>query len=87
MIPSEHTKLLEFNQCQKSSKVPLIIYVDLECLIENIDVCKNNPLNSSTTKVGEHIPSGFSIFAISSFKSKEYEHDIYRGKVYMKKVL
>ena len=29
-------------------------------LIEKIDGCKNNPENSSTTKVGEHIPSGFS---------------------------
>ena len=29
------------------------------------DGCKNNPENSITTKVGEHIPLGFSIFTIS----------------------
>ena len=39
--------------------LPFIIYADLECLIEKIDGCKNNPENSSTTKVSEHIPSGF----------------------------
>ena len=28
-------------------------------MIEKIDGCKNNPENSSTTNVSEHIPSGF----------------------------
>ena len=37
------TKILEFNQYQKSDKAPSIIYADLERLIEKIDVCKNNP--------------------------------------------
>ena len=30
-MPSEVTKILEFNQCQKSDKAPFIIYTDLEC--------------------------------------------------------
>ena len=49
-MPSEDTKVLEFNQYQKSDQVPLIIYADLEGLIEKIDGCKNNPENSVTTK-------------------------------------
>ena len=53
-MPSEGTKILEFNQYEKSDKAPFIIYTDLECLKENIDGCKNNPENSSTTKVGKH---------------------------------
>ena len=32
VISSEDTKILEFNQYQKSDKAPFIIYVDLECL-------------------------------------------------------
>ena len=28
----------------------------------------------------EHIPSGFSISTISSFKTKETKYDVYRGK-------
>ena len=56
----EDTKILEFNQYQKSDKAPFTIYADLECVIEKTDGCKNNPDNLSTTKVNEHISSGFS---------------------------
>ena len=55
IMPSEDTKILQFNQYQKSDKAPFIIYADVECIIEKIDGCKNNPENSSTTKVSEHI--------------------------------
>ena len=55
-MSSEDTKILEFNQYQKSDKAPFIIYADLECLIEKIDGCKDTPENLSATKVGEHIP-------------------------------
>ena len=84
-MSSEDTKILEFNQHQKSHKEPFIIYADLECLIEKSDGCKNNPENSFTTKVSEHIPSGISMSTISSFKSIENKHDLYRGKDCMKK--
>ena len=79
IMPSEDTKILEFNQYQKSDKAPFIIYADLECIIEKIDGCKNNPENSSTTKVSKHIPSGVSISTIGSFRSIENKHDVYRG--------
>ena len=59
IMPSEETKKLEFNQYKKTDKVPFIICIDLEYIIEKIDGCKNNPENSPTTKVSEHIPSGF----------------------------
>ena len=85
-MPSEDTKILEFNQYQKSDKGPFIIYADLQCLIEKIDGCKNDPENSSTTKVGEHIPSGFSMSTISSFKSIENKHNVHRGKDCMKNI-
>ena len=49
-MPSEVTKILEFNQYQKSDKAPFLIYTDLECLKEKTDRCKKNPENSSTTK-------------------------------------
>ena len=43
IMPSEHNKTLESNQYQKSDTAPFIIYADLECIIEKIDECKNNP--------------------------------------------
>ena len=45
IMPSEDTKILEFNQYQKSDKAPFVIYADLECLIEKTDGCKNNSEN------------------------------------------
>ena len=84
-MSSEDTKILEFNQCQKYDKAPCIIYADPEYLIEKIDGYKNNPENSSTSKVGEHIPSGFSMSTISSFKSIENKHNVYKGKDCMKR--
>ena len=76
----EETKILEFNLYQKSDKVQFIIYADLECLIWKIDECKNNPENSSTAKVCKHILSGFLMSTISSFKTIQNTHDVYRGK-------
>ena len=78
-MSSEDTKMLEFNQYKKSDKAPFVIYAHVECIIEKIIGCKNNPENSSKAKVSEHIPSGFSISTISSFRSIENKHDIYRG--------
>ena len=83
-MPSGDTKILEFNQYKKSDKAPFNIYADLECIIGNIDGSQNNPENSSTIKVIEHIPSGFSITTISSFRSIQKYHDVYRGKDCMK---
>ena len=45
IMPSEEAKILEYNQYQRSDKAPFIIYTDLECLVEKIDGCKNNPEN------------------------------------------
>ena len=75
IMPSVDTKISEFNQYQKPDQAPFIIYADLECIMEKIDGCKNDSEN----------PSGFSIFTISSFRSKENKNDVYRGKNCMKK--
>ena len=56
---SDSTKLLELKQSQKSDKAPFINYADLECIIEKIDACKNNPEKLSATKVSENTPSIF----------------------------
>ena len=53
-MPSEDTKILKFNQYEKSDEASFIIYADLECIIEKIDGCKNNPEKSSTAKVSLH---------------------------------
>ena len=41
---------------------------------------KNNPEYLSTTKLSEHIPRGFSMSTIFSFRSIENKHDVYSRK-------
>ena len=60
IMPFQDTKILKVNQYQKSDEAPFVIYADLECLIERIDICKNNHQNPFTAKVSEHTASGFS---------------------------
>ena len=74
-MPFEDNEILEFHQFKKSNQVAFIIYADLECIIQKVDVCKNNPENLSATKLSEHIPSGFSMSTLSSFRSIENIHD------------
>ena len=50
-MPFEDTIIiLEFHQYRKSDKALFITYPDLECLIEKIDVFKNNPEDSFKQK-------------------------------------
>ena len=58
-MPSEDSKILEFNQYHKSDKIPSIIYADLESFIKKVDGCKNTPEKLSTTKIGQEIPCGW----------------------------
>ena len=53
--------------------------------MEKVNGCKNNPENSSTTQVSEHIPSGFSMSTISLYRSIVEKHDVYRPNDCMKR--
>ena len=75
------TKILDFSQYKNLIKHHLLF---TQYIIENIDGCENNRENLSTTKVSEHIPSGFKMTTISSFGSIKNKHNIYRGKDCMK---
>ena len=66
-MPSPNNNIIKYNQGEKSLKLPFIIYADLECLLKKIDTCYNNPDLSSTTKINQHIPSGYSIYTNCSF--------------------
>ena len=53
-------------------------------MYNKIDEYKNNPEYSSKSKVSKHIPLGFSMSTIPSFRSIENKHDVYRGNDCMK---
>ena len=82
---SEKDNILLFNQYMKSDKMPYIIYVDIESLIKKLDGCANNPANSSSAKIGDHIPCGYSMSTIWAFDHIENKHTLYRGENCMKK--
>ena len=87
VMPSEKNEILEFNQYMKSDKMPYISYADTESLIKKIDGCANNPETSSTTKIGEYFPCGYSMSTIWGFYHIEKKHCLYHGEDCMKKIL
>ena len=65
--------------------MPYIIWTDIESLIQKIDGCANIPEIASTTKIGGHIPGGYSMSTIWAFDCIENKHTFYREKDSMKK--
>ena len=49
-MPNNNNKILRFNHWEKSLKAPIMIYADLECLLEKMHSYQNNPENSDTEK-------------------------------------
>ena len=60
-MPNKNNKMLKYIHGEKSMKNPFIIYADLECLLEKMSTCNNNPEKSSTTKTNMHTPTGYLI--------------------------
>ena len=84
-MPNEGNKIIKYNQGEKSIKSSFIIYADLECLLEKISTCYNNPEKSSTTEINKHTPSSYSLFTHCSFDKTKNKLDYYRGDDCMKK--
>ena len=84
-MPSPNNNIIKYNQVEKSLELPFIIYADLECLLKKIDTCYNNPDLSSTTKMNQHIPSGYSIYTNCSFDKSNNKLSYYRGEHCMKR--
>ena len=84
-MPSPNNNLIKYNQGDKSLKLPFIIYADLECILKKIDTCQNNPDLSSTTKINQHIPSGYSIYTSCSFDKSNNKLSYYRGEDCMRR--
>ena len=84
-MPNECNKIIKYNQREKSINSPFIIYADLECLLEKISTCYNNPEKSSTTEINKHTRSGYLLFTHCSFDETKNKLDYYRGEDCMKK--
>ena len=86
-MPTKDNNIIKYNHAEKFMKVSFIIYADLECLLKKMSTCINNPNESSTTKINNHTPSGYSIFTSCSFDESRNKLNYYRGKRSYEKVL
>ena len=84
-MPTKDNNTIKYNQREKSIELPFAIYADLECLLEKISTCQNNPNESSTIEINKHTASGYSLFTYCSFDKSKNKLDYYRGKDFMKK--
>ena len=84
-IPTKDNNIIKYNQGEKSTKLPFVVYAELECLLEKMSTCQNNPNESSTTEINKHTSSGYSLFTHCSFDKTRNKLDYYRGKNCMKK--
>ena len=72
-MPDEDNNILKYVPGRKSLKVPFIIYADLECLLQKINTCSNNPEKSYTEKKAVHKPSEYSLVTCCSFDKSNNE--------------
>ena len=79
-MPTKDNNIIKYNQGERSTKLPFVIYADLECLLEKMSTCQNNP-----TEINKQIPFGYSIFSHCSFNQTKNKRNRYRGKDCMKK--
>ena len=83
-MPTKDNNTIKYNQGEKYIKLPFVVYADLECLLEKMSTCYNNPEKSSTTKINKHTPSVYSIFTHCSFDKSKNKLNYYRGEDCMK---
>ena len=83
-MPTKDNNIIKYNCGEKSIKMPFTIYADLECLLEKIDTCENDPNKSYTTKINKHIPLGYSLFTHCSFDESKKKLNYYRGDDFAK---
>ena len=74
-MPKEDHKILKHKHVEKSMKVPFIIYVDMESLLEKMSTCHDNAKKSSTTKINKHTSSDYSLFIYCSFDATKDKLD------------
>ena len=84
-MPTKDNNTIKHNHGEKSMKLPFVICTDLECLLEKMSTCINNPNESSTTKINKYTSLDYSIFTHCSFDKSKNKLNYYKGNDFMKK--
>ena len=80
-MPEEGKNIIKYRPGDKSLKVPLIIYADLECILKKEQSCQNFPKNSYTERKARHKPSGYSLILNYPFHETKNRRKCYSRKV------
>ena len=55
-MPNDNNKILKYNHGEKSMRAPFVMYADLECLLEKMYSCQNNPeILTQRKKISIHL--------------------------------
>ena len=79
-MPNHNNKILKYNHGEKSMRATFFIYAALECLVEKIHSCQNNPEKSIQRQKFKHMPSGCSLFTNCSFDETKNKINYYRAE-------
>ena len=80
-IEMPHKKpIIEYSDGQFQFKVPFIIYVDFESILEPIQGPGNNPRKSSTHSINVHTPSGWCAYSKFAYGKVTNPLKEYRGQ-------
>ncbi|KAF4529586.1 hypothetical protein B566_EDAN016543 [Ephemera danica] len=63
--------VIAFKNVEHSEKFPIVIYADFKSYLPKVQGCVNNPENSSTTVVQEHIPISYGFYVVSTLPPEE----------------
>ena len=78
-MPSKGSTM-EFYDGQNQFKVPFIMYADFEAILDPIQGPSQDPEESYTEKVNQHIPSGYCIYSKFMYGNVQNPLKLYRGK-------
>ena len=76
-MPECANKISKHNPGEKSLKMSVTIYLDLECILKKLQSNQNNLEKCYTEKKAIHKPSGWSMFVKCSFDEKENKLNYY----------
>ena len=71
---------IEFYDGQNQFKVPFTMYVDFEAILEPIQGSSPDPEEPYTSKVNQHIPSGWCVYSKFTYGEADDPLKLYRGK-------
>ena len=84
-MSKRNNNIMNKNQKEKCFIMSFIIYTDAESSLKKISSGEKNPEKSSTKKVTQHTPCGYSLFKHRSFDINKNINNFYIGADCMKK--